>query len=198
MDKPLLRGDLVRLTALDLEKSAPLISGWSGDAEYLRLLDNEPAIPWSAQHIKEWLEKEIEKADSAGNNFLFFIETLAVEDEPGGKIIGFVGLGEVEWHHGDSFVGIGIGERDYWGRGYGTDAMRVLLRYAFDELNLHRVSLGVFEYNTRARRAYEKAGFVVEGRGRQELHRDGRRWDMIFMGILREEWQRARADAANS
>ncbi len=95
-------------------------------------------------------------------------------------------------------MGIGIGERDYWGRGYGTDAMQVLLRYAFDELNLHRVSLGVFEYNTRAIRAYEKAGFVVEGRGPQELHRDGRRWDMIFMGILREEWQRARADAANS
>lgn len=196
MDKPLLQGELVRLTALDPEVSAPLVSRWGRDSEFLRLMDNEPAILWSAQQTKAWQEKEIEEAESAVNNFLFSIETLAVEEEPGEQIIGFIGLGEVEWHHGDSFVGIGIGERDYWGRGYGTDAMKVVLRYAFDELNLHRVSLNVFEYNTRAIRAYEKVGFVFEGRGRQELHRDGRRWDLIFMGILRSEWQRAQKAGA--
>ena len=67
--------------------------------------------------------------------------------------------------------------------------MGVLLRYAFAELNLRRVSLSVFEYNPRAMRSYEKAGFVVEGRRRQALNRDGRRWDVIHMGILREEWE---------
>jgi RimJ/RimL family protein N-acetyltransferase len=87
-------------------------------------------------------------------------------------------------------VGIGIGEREYWGKGYGKDAMRIMLRYAFMELNLHRVSLNVYEYNPRAIRSYEKAGFTVEGRQRQALNRDGRRWDMIYMGSLREEWKR--------
>jgi RimJ/RimL family protein N-acetyltransferase len=67
--------------------------------------------------------------------------------------------------------------------------MRVMLRYAFRELNLHRVTLTVFEYNPRAIRSYEKAGFVVEGRLRNWLNREGRRWDMIHMGILREEWE---------
>jgi RimJ/RimL family protein N-acetyltransferase len=66
--------------------------------------------------------------------------------------------------------------------------MNVLLRFAFTEVNLKRVSLGVFEYNPRAIRSYEKAGFRLEGRLRSLLHREGRRWDNLFMGILREEW----------
>ena len=70
--------------------------------------------------------------------------------------------------------------------------MQVLLRYAFDELNLYRVTLNTFEYNPRAIRSYEKAGFKVEGRVRKYLNREGRRWDVIFMGILAEEWRAGR------
>jgi RimJ/RimL family protein N-acetyltransferase len=66
--------------------------------------------------------------------------------------------------------------------------MKIVLRYAFAELNLHRVSLGVFEYNPRAIRSYEKAGFQHEGRARKHLNHEGQRWDIFFMGILREEW----------
>ena len=85
-------------------------------------------------------------------------------------------------------MGIGLGEREYWGKGYGTDAMKIILRYAFTELNLRRVTLDVFEYNQRGVRSYEKAGFVVEGRERGLILREGRRWDVIYMGILREDW----------
>jgi RimJ/RimL family protein N-acetyltransferase len=85
-------------------------------------------------------------------------------------------------------VGLGIGETNYWSKGYGTDAMNVLLRFAFIEINLRRVTLTVFEYNPRAIRSYEKAGFRHEGRKRQLLHREGKRWDELYMGILREEW----------
>ena len=66
--------------------------------------------------------------------------------------------------------------------------MRVILRYAFQELNLYRVTLGVFEYNKRAMRSYKKAGFSIEGRIRGEVLRQGRRWDTFIMGILRKEW----------
>jgi RimJ/RimL family protein N-acetyltransferase len=76
-----------------------------------------------------------------------------------------------------------------WGKGYGTDAMRVVLRYAFTELNLHRVSLDVFSYNPRAIRSYEKAGFKYEGCMRSRVQRDGKRWNMVFMGIMKEEWE---------
>ncbi len=103
-------------------------------------------------------------------------------------MIGFTGLDGGAFPKGDTFVGIGIGERDFWGKGYGTDAMKVILRYAFQELNMRRVSLTTFEYNPRAVGSYEKAGFVHEGQARRFLLREGRRWDLLFMGILREEW----------
>jgi RimJ/RimL family protein N-acetyltransferase len=66
--------------------------------------------------------------------------------------------------------------------------MNVLLRFAFTEVNLRRVTLSVFEYNPRAIRSYEKAGFRHEGRVRKALNKEGRRWDVLFMGILRDEW----------
>jgi RimJ/RimL family protein N-acetyltransferase len=87
-----------------------------------------------------------------------------------------------------------VGEREYWGRGYGTEAMRLVLQFAFQELNLHRVSLGVFAYNERAIRSYEKAGFRIEGRLRQGIHRVNQRWDEVVMGILRSEWETAQKD----
>jgi len=95
-----------------------------------------------------------------------------------------------KWNNGDVYVGIGIGDRDDWSKGYGTDAMKLAVRYAFLELNLHRVTLGVFEHNPRARRAYEKAGFVLEGRMRGDCLRDGQRSNTLWMGILRKEWER--------
>jgi RimJ/RimL family protein N-acetyltransferase len=94
----------------------------------------------------------------------------------------------VDWSGRDAFVGLGIGEIEYWSKGYGTDIMNVLLRYAFTEINLKRVTLSVFEYNPRAIRSYEKAGFCHEKRRRRALNREGQRWDELYMGILREEW----------
>jgi RimJ/RimL family protein N-acetyltransferase len=93
-------------------------------------------------------------------------------------------------------VGLGIGDRNDWGKGYGTDAMKIILRFAFTELNLRRVTLTVFEYNPRAIRSYEKVGFRHEGRLRSILLRDGKRWDMLYMGILAEDWKELRQVAA--
>jgi RimJ/RimL family protein N-acetyltransferase len=183
MEKDLFRGQLVRLGSESPEAWAKAFSRWARDVEYMRLLDSDPARLRSEKTIREWMEKELlERKEWTA--YFFAIRTLK-EDQ----LIGFVGLNSIQWHHGDAWVGIGIGEREYWGKGYGTDAMRLILRYAFTELNLYRVSLGVFEYNPRALRSYQKAGFVVEGRVRQALLRDGRRWDWIVMGILREEWE---------
>lgn len=182
MNTALLQGKLVRLVAANSETDAELLARWSRDAEYLRLLDSGLArlasLKQSKEDIQSWLEHE------KPNDYAFAIRTLA-ED----RLIGMIDLDGICWSNGDTFVGIAIGERDCWGKGFGTDAMRVILRFAFMELNLHRVSLDVFEYNPRAIRSYEKAGFKVEGRVRQALNRDGRRWDVIYMGILREEWE---------
>ena len=182
MNTSLLQGELVRLVAANSETDAELFARWSRDSEYMRLQDSEAAQPVSVKRAKEDVQRWLE--DARPNNYGFVIRTLA-DDRP----IGAIGLDGIRWSNGDTFVGIGIGEREYWGNGYGTDAMRVILHFAFAELNLHRVSLDVFEYNPRAIRSYEKVRFVIEGRVRQALNREGRRWDVIYMSILREEWE---------
>jgi RimJ/RimL family protein N-acetyltransferase len=175
-------GKLVRLTTLDPDKDSALLSRWNFDSEYARLLDGDIAYLWTPKQIREFIEKE------EGGHF-FMIRTMA-EDQP----IGMINLSGFNWVSGDCFVGIGLGEREYWGKGYGSEAMNLILGYGFRQLNLHRVSLDVFEYNPRAVRSYEKCGFQHEGRVRGALNRDGHRWDLIFMGILREEWEALQGD----
>jgi RimJ/RimL family protein N-acetyltransferase len=181
LDKNIFRGELVRLTTEDPETASKAFSSWARDTEYTRLLDNDPARMWSAKRIQSWIERDLEQGYRDG--YFFEIRTLS-ED----RLIGFLNLFGLSWTHGDTWLGIGLGDREYWGKGYGTDAVKVALRYAFTELNLRRVTLGVFAYNPRAIKSYEKAGFTVEGRLRQYITRDGQRNDMIVMGVLREEW----------
>ena len=182
MGTNLFEGKLVHLTAEEPETMAKAFTAWAANSEYLRLLDSGAARQFSAKKWKEWLEKDLEKEPPS-----FYGFALRTLDEQG-RLIGFIGLEGNFFPHGEAFVGIGIGERQDWKNGYGTDAMQVILRYAFMELNLRRVTLNVFEYNPRAIRSYEKAGFRHEGRIRQYLNRDGQRWDILYMGILREEW----------
>jgi RimJ/RimL family protein N-acetyltransferase len=176
----LFRGDLVRLTSEEPETSAQAYARWNQDSEFVRLLDNDPVRLWSAKKQREQAETEKNPAQWIE----FMLRTL--DDD---RLIGFVGLFWLNLSQGEAFTGIGIGEKDLWGKGFGTDAMRLILRYAFTELNLRRVSLMVFEYNQRALRSYLKAGFVEEGRMRGVLSREGQRWDSIYMGVLRQEWQ---------
>ena len=182
MNENILTGELVRLTAFDIELISEAESRWSRDSEYWRLQAGDAYRPYSAQASKQLFEKFVKENDST--SFPFIIRT--IEED---RMIGEIGLDGILWNHGDCFVGIGIGEREFWGKGYGTDAMNIILRYAFTELNLWRVSLNVFEYNPRAIRSYEKAGFTHEGRVRAALNRAGRRWDVVYMGITRQEWQ---------
>ena len=181
MENNILHGTLVHLTAEEPQKLAEAINRWDRDSEYRRLLDTEPSNQYSVKKLADWIQKDQEK--DPPTFYAFGIRTLE-----GDRLVGYTGLDGDTFPHGEAFVGIGIGERDFWGKGYGTDAMNVILRYAFQELNLRRVSLDTFEYNPRAIRSYEKVGFVHEGRARDFLYREGQRWDLIFMGILREEW----------
>ena len=174
-------GKLVHLSAVDPEEMSKALSRWNRDSEYTRLLNMSVRPLNSAKGIQKWMDEMI--AETSPSEYFFTIRALN-EDQ----LIGGMFLEVVDWSGRDSSVAIFIGEREYWGKGYGTDAMRLLLQYAFYELNLRRVSLGVFEYNPRAIRSYEKVGFCHEGRMRQYLNHEGQRWDIRFMGILREDW----------
>lgn len=181
MSKSILTGKLVYLAALEPQALAEAIHRWDRDSEFRRLLDSSPANQYSVKKLKELCQKE--QVDEPRSGYTFGIHSVE-----GNNLIGFTDLEGNIIPHGEAFVGIGIGDRDFWGKGYGSDAMKVILRFAFQELNLRRVALDTFEYNPRAIHSYEKVGFIHEGRARKYLYREGRRWDLIFMGILREEW----------
>ena len=180
--KNILTGELVRLSALDAEEAGKTFARWGRDSEFQRLLNSNVARMASAKNAQTWLEKELE--EQTINQHWFSIRKL--DDD---TLLGDIDLYVYNWPARDTFVGLGIGERDFWGKGYGTDVMKVILRYAFTEINMKRVTLTVFEYNPRAIRSYEKAGFRHEGRLRGALLKDGKRWDMLYMGILREDWK---------
>lgn len=174
----LLQGKLVKLVPINKEKDPELWAKWNTDSEYTRLLDVGPSYPFSKKQIEDWLEEGLEESCE------FAIH--AIEDD---KSIGDIGLGGFDRAAGTAWVGIGIGEPEYRGKGYGTDAMKALLRYAFEELNLHRVNLSVFDFNKRAIRSYEKCGFKYEGLSREFILKEDKRWDIWNMGILHAEWQ---------
>jgi RimJ/RimL family protein N-acetyltransferase len=174
-------GKFVRLSAYDPEEMSKAFSRWSRNSEYFRLLNSSSRPMQSPKQAAKWMEEEVGEMSPA--SYYFTIRTLEHD-----QLIGELGLDVVDWSGRDAFVGLGIGETEYWSKGYGTDVMNILLRFAFTEINLKRVTLTVFEYNPRAIRSYEKAGFQHEGRLRQVLNKEGKRWDMLYMGILREEW----------
>jgi RimJ/RimL family protein N-acetyltransferase len=181
MNTELLHGSLTRLVAANAETDADAFVRWRHDSEYLRLFDSGPARAWSLQRAKNELNDP-----PADHWFLFMIRTLADD-----RLLGLIDLDVDSWAQGNGWVGIAIGDRADWSKGYGTDAMRVLLHFAFTEVNLRRVSLNVFGYNPRALRSYEKVGFTIEGRVRQYLLRDGQWWDMVYMGLLKSDWTSA-------
>ena len=183
IQRNIFKGELVRLAAMEPKAFGKAMNRWERDSYYWRLLASDPSRMFSPKGITEWMEKTLEK--DAGDMFVFMIRTL--DDD---RLVGELGLDGLRWNHGDAYTSISLGNRTDWGKGYGTDAMHILLRFAFTELNLHRVSLNVFAYNQRAIRSYEKAGFVYEGEAKAYLNRDGERWDLIYMGILRDEWHK--------
>ena len=105
-----------------------------------------------------------------------------------GNLVGNIGLRDLDWKNRNASLGIVIAESEYWGRGYGSDAVITMLAFAFHEMNLHRVYLSVFDFNERAIRCYEKCGFRHEGRAREVFFRDGRYHDSLLMAILRQEF----------
>lgn len=175
------RGKLTELKAIARE-NLPTYLRWFQDGEISALVSSTAAVPVTAEAEEEWFKA----ANVPGSTYTFAIHSLADD-----RLIGNCRIGPVDPRNRSARVGIVIGEREYLGRGYGTDAMRLLLQFGFDELNLHRIELRVHAYNERAIRSYRKLGFVEEGCSRSALFRGGRYWDVLHMSMLAPEWRAA-------
>ncbi|HLF03492.1 MAG TPA: GNAT family protein [Anaerolineales bacterium] len=177
----LFEGELIRLAPPDPERDADTESAWTHDPDYMRLISVDPIRPLSAAQVKKNYEA-IEK----DNDKQFYFAIRAMADD---RLIGFAKLDGISWTHGSARLTMAIGSTADWDKGYGREALQMILRYAFGELNLYRIGAWTFEYNERGLRFLQMAGFQVEVRQRQSIHRDGRRWDGIWLGLLRSEWE---------
>ena len=174
----LLHGERVYLTAIRRD-DMDTYKKWFTNTELMRFLSGSVAMPHTQERHERWFNHVTKDNDT----YTFGIRLR--EDD---RLLGNCDI-EIESqfsHHG--WVGIFIGDPDDWGKGYGTEAMGVLVRFGFMELNLHRITLNVFAYNERGIKAYEKVGFVHEGTNREALYRDGTYHDVHIMGILRRDW----------
>jgi RimJ/RimL family protein N-acetyltransferase len=185
MDFQFFEGEHIQLTAPDAERDAEIESKWTHNPEYLRLLSADPAKPQSPPQVKKRYEDAAKEAEKNHDTFSF-----AIRLREGDRLIGFIRVSDISWSHGSGRLQLGIGDPADRHHGYGSEALKLILRYAFDELNLHRLSANTFEYNTAALNFLQRAGFTLEVRRRQAINRDGRRWDAIVLGLLRDEWQR--------
>ena len=172
------QGKLVRFRAIEPE-DAERAHRWINDREVTQFL--MARYPFSLASERDWATQATKTNDFTETRFA--IETLD------GVHIGICGLhrGRPEDRWAD--LGIMIGEAEYRSQGYGTDSMLTLLRFAFYQMNLNKVALGVFEINPRAMAVYKKCGFIEEGRGREEYYQDGRYIDVVRMGVLRREFE---------
>lgn len=168
----------------------------SGEKRYLRPLEksdlNERYLSWvNDSKVTKYLEvgtfptnmEKLEKYyDFMTNSPNHIILAIIV----GQKHIGNITLNDINWIHRTANLGIMIGDRDYWGKGYGTGAIKLMTQHAFGKLNLHKVWAGMYEDNGAAYRVFFKAGFRKEARLRDELYRDGQYHNKITMSVINE------------
>lgn len=172
----MLHGEKVTLRAVtreDLER----LAGFANDLEVELVGGGDPPVPRPFERIEKDFERGVSDPPRNGTNF-------AIEAD--GECIGTCGLFNIDWTARHAELGVGIGDKDYWGKGYGREAVNLLLDYAFRLRNLRRVWLEVHAANERAIRAYRSCGFVEEGRMREHVWLGGRYVDNVIMGVLRE------------
>lgn len=154
---------------------------WLNDVEVMRYL----VVFYPMNEIAE--EKWIEEMCIKNRDKDVFFVICAWKD--GKEIpIGSCGLHNINWKDRDAEAGIVIGEKEYWEKGYGTEAASLLVEYAFNYLNLHRVSAGAYSFNERSIRMQKKIGFQLEGCVRSSIFKNGKYYDKMMLGILSEEW----------
>jgi len=178
MSVSLMIGTQVRLMPMS-PQDVKTLTRWYNDPDFLRLYD-----PGARPRTEDQIAQTIAAQQESPNSHVFAIRTLASPE-----MIGYVELDSIMWAQRVGWLSIGFGSAEHRGKGYGTEAMQLLLRFAFADLGLHRVQLTVYAHNFAAIHLYEKLGFVREGTFREFLELDGTRVDLCLYGILQREWQ---------
>jgi RimJ/RimL family protein N-acetyltransferase len=171
----MIAGEHVILRAFERE-DAERCYRWMNDPNIVRTLKSR--YPIAFQNEIEWLDRAM-NAHTAERHF-------AIERKDDRTHIGNASIHEIDWVSRTAEFGLFIGEPSAWNRGFGSDAIRTLVRFAFEEMNLRKLRINVFEYNDRAKHVLETQGFVQEGRLRREFYREGSYHDLLILSIFRD------------
>jgi RimJ/RimL family protein N-acetyltransferase len=174
----------IRFGPIDHDAHPEIESKWTHDAEFMRLMELKPVRPLSPDMLKKQYEA-IEKQMEEDKNIYYF----TIRSRPAERLIGKAIVEWIDWTNGNGFIRLGIGAPEDRRKGYGSQALSMLLRYAFGELNLFRVTAVVPAYNEGALGLFQKFGFMEEIRRRKALNRDGQIWDLVSFGLLNSEWR---------
>jgi [ribosomal protein S5]-alanine N-acetyltransferase len=178
MQHPFLVGKKLYLKGIEQKDLEGRYFDWLNNYEITKYLESS-FFP----NTKEKMQEYFDGVAKSGNNVLLSIVDLETD-----KHIGNVRIGPINWVHRTSFLGIMIGERDFWGKGYASEVLQLVLDYVFNRLNLHKISAGANSSNKSSLRIFEKAGFKIEGRRKEELYVDGKYHDGIIMGLTKEDF----------
>jgi RimJ/RimL family protein N-acetyltransferase len=178
-----LTGSKVYLRPLERSDLNQRYLDWLNDPEVTQYLETG-VFPTTAQD----LEKFYAGVTGSSSEVMF-----AVVDQESDQHIGNVKLGPINWVHHRSMFGILIGDKEFWGKGVGEETTRLMVEYAFRRLNLHRVGLVVYEEHKSAVRCYQRVGFKIEGRLREQMFQDGQYKHHLWMGLLRSEYKPVKA-----
>lgn len=180
MNNPYRIGTDVYLRPVE-EEDLPKLKQWINDPEVKRFL--AAYMPFNDLAERSWFERISKSTDE------MILGIALMSDD---RLIGVTGFHQIHPKDHRATFGISIGEKSSWNKGYGFEATRLMTDIGFDTLNLHRIELQVYDFNERAIRVYEKAGWVREGASRERHYHNGRFWDVINMAILRQEWDALR------
>ena len=179
----LYQGEHIRLGAIDYEKDPIVESGWTHNSVYLHSLGPEIARQLSPEQVKKRYEAIEKEVDESKNLFYFTIRA-----QGDNHLLGFARLFWIEWTNATGGIQIAIGNPEERDQPYASEALQLVLRFAFQELNLYRLSAYGMEDDPAGIELLQKAGFVEEVRRRKALQRSGQTCDLLLLGLLREDW----------
>jgi RimJ/RimL family protein N-acetyltransferase len=174
--------DRIVLCTLDKKSHLDVCHKWFNDQDVIRYLLSD-CFPTTYEQEAQWFEK------TQSNDQVMF----AIETKEQRKYIGNIGLHHIDWINRTARTVTIIGEKEEWGKGFGTEAKMVIIRYAFNALNLRKLSSHVIEDNLRSIKMNVRCGFSEEGRLREQLYRQGKYSDLFIFGLMRRKWHEEEA-----
>jgi RimJ/RimL family protein N-acetyltransferase len=177
----MLKGERVLLRPIK-KADIQLFLKWFNDPEVTQYLSFY--FPLTEMAEEKWLQESA--TVRAHTDVVLVIEATNNETS---QPIGSIGLSQINLKDREAMFGIAIGEKEYWGKGYGTEAAQLIIRYGFEQLNLHRIFSAAYSFNERSLKVHRKLGFVEEGIRRKAVFKNGQYWDMVEFGILVDEWK---------